>query len=330
MKRKIVGLILLLILWMSACGQLAESDSETAVSAPPQRTAELVVEEGNGRMMAPSGNISMSESMSNGNNQMADSFIEETGGMLSVFSRDDAPEIKLNDITVVNDESRRAKQVVLIFANHDNMSQFLSAYPNWVAEVWEDDENLFGIDIYDGNTEEWLGWGQVDFADGTVVDSYVPMDLSPELFQARRDLVEAFIFADAELLARLEAIEQWEYETYYNKWDEAFETYFYKGLDELVVISFVDSENNEIYIETIEDPAALSEEDTLREVQDRAVVIAYEAENLWDYLRDVDDWSTYVTPIDDSQWMVEFATTDARLFYALVDVSSEKIIETGQ
>ncbi|MEM7336108.1 MAG: hypothetical protein AAF490_28770 [Chloroflexota bacterium] len=326
MKQKLFIFILFFVLLGSACDQPSE-DGGTAVSNPPLTNSEMVPNEGNGRMVS---GATMSESMSDGGSQMSSVESEESsGGLLSILERTAVDSITIGDITVLNDDSRQAKEAVLIFANHDTIPNFLAGYPNWVAEVWDEGELVFGINLLDGETQEWLGWGQIDLSDESIVDLYVPMDLPPEQFQAGRDRVEAFIFEDAEILARLGDVSLWGYDTYYNKWDSTFETYFYKGIEELLVVTVIDEQNDELYINAIKDPSALTEAQTVNEAQDRAITIAYDAENVWDFIGEVDDWSTYVTPVEENQWLVEFVTTDARLFYALVDLSSEQIIESG-
>ncbi len=214
-------------------------------------------------------------------------------------------------------------------ATSGEFADWLAGYNHWQGSAYPDDTEpgLWYVDFYDETVDEWLGWAAVDLNTGEIVDSFVPRPLPPEEFQAGQERVTAFVLNDPEVLALLEDPDLWELGVDFNRYDQQWEAWFARGLDALVVTLYQDGDN--FYIDEIEDANALSEQQALQAARDQAITLAYEAEGVWEALDGVDDWYTYTERQGDNLWSVEFTTADGELFYALVDVAAEKVLETA-
>ena len=231
----------------------------------------------------------------------------------------ESPEIEYSD-----DDAQRAIQ---LFTAQDDVAAFLADYPDWQGESWPEDDagQIWGIDLYSEAADEWLGWGQVNVSTGEVIEYFVPRDLSPEEFQAGLEKVEKYVFADAEILALLGDPEAWDHETRWNRWEANWEVWFGKGLDEWLVVVYL--EDDYASLEII-DPTAFEAEEQERLNRDQAIELAWEAEGIGEALDGVDYWTTYVENQGGSQWSVSFVSGDTELFYALVDIESWEVLES--
>ncbi len=201
----------------------------------------------------------------------------------------------------------------------------LANYPDWTADAYPEDEEagLWGVDFYSETADEWLGYVLVDLPAREVVEMDVPRELTAEEYQAGLEKVEAFVLRDAEVLALLGDPAQWERHTEYNRWDETWETGFYRGLDEWVAVTTLDGDD--VYLEGIYDPYEFEAEQAERQRRDEAIGLAWEADGIDRALDGVDNWRAYVSPQGDNVYAVTFAAEDAELFYALVDVAAGQL-----
>lgn len=226
----------------------------------------------------------------------------------------------------VSDEAARAIQLL---AEEPEVAGWLASYPDWTGDAWlEGEDGLhYHVDLYSAAADEWLGWGYVNVADGLVEDYFVPRELTAEEFQTGRELVEAFVFSDEEVLARLGNVDDWGYDTWYNRWDANWQVWFWYGLEELAVT--VNIWEDEPYLDSITNPAEFEAEEAAENSKNQAIELAWQAEGIDQAVAGVDNWQTYVAQQGDTIWAVTFATEDRELFYALVDIESWTVLESS-
>jgi hypothetical protein len=224
--------------------------------------------------------------------------------------------------------SDEARQAIQILAAIPEVGEWLATFPDWEADAWQDDEDgrFYSVDLYSEAADEWLGWGYVNVSDGTVDDYFVPRELSAEEFQAGLERVEQFVFSDGELLGRLGDVANWEHDSWYNRWEGNWEIWFWYGLEEVAVT--VSIWEDELYIDRIYNPAELEAEEAAENSKNMAIDLAWQADGIDQAVAGVDNWQTYVSQQSETVWAVTFATTDQELFYALVDIESEQILES--
>lgn len=224
----------------------------------------------------------------------------------------------------LSDEARQAIQLV---AEIPEVADWLATFPDWTGDAWQEGEDdFYSVDFYSETADEWLGWGYVNVTDGVVDDYFVPRELTAEEFQAGQAHVEQFVLKDEEILARLGDVTNWEHDTWYNRWDANWEVWFWQGLEEIAIT--VSIWEDELYLDRIYNPAELEAEEAIENSKNEAIGLAWQAEGIDQALADVDNWQTYVSQQSDTIWAVTFATTDQELFYALVDIENEQVLES--
>lgn len=225
--------------------------------------------------------------------------------------------------------SDEAALAVQLLGAVPEVADWLASYPDWTGDAWLDGDDgvHYHVDLYSAAADEWLGWGYVNVAEGAVEDYFVPRELSAEEFQVGREKVEAFVFGDQEVLARLGNVADWDFDTWYNRWDANWEVWFWYGLDELVVT--VNIWEDEAYLESIRNPAEFEADQALENNKNQAIELAWQAEGIDQAVAGIDNWQTYVSQQGDTVWAVTFATEDRELFYALVDIESWTVLESS-
>lgn len=317
-KRKIIWLLIVAMLLASCSGKQDDggdtptsSSLSTSVSPPASSMTAETRPEMAMEPERPTNNMAATTETAAEPNPAEES--EESGG--SGFS--------IAGLLGLSDE----KKAIRILSNEPIVAEFLEGYPDWNGETWpEDEENdIWGVDFYSEAADEWLGWGMVNVNTGEILDYFVPRDLSPEEFQAGLATVEKLVLNDAGVQARLGDPDLWEHETYFNRWDQIWEVWFWHGLDELAVTVYLDEEN--AYLEEIFDPSQLEAEKEAEWQRDQAIELAWGGEGIDQALDGVDNWHTLVAPQGDL-WAVSFIADDQELFFALVDIENQTIIET--
>ncbi len=312
MKSKLFLLTVLLV-GLMACGgkQLVWVDAAAtgeAATAVPQPVAPDNEEEAATAVPEPNGGMMMTE---------------ETAVVQSEIV---LAEPVSQETEALSDEAALA---VHLLGDVPEVADWLASYPDWTGDAWLDGEDgvHYHVDLYSAAADEWLGWGYVNVADGVVEDYFVPRELSAEEFQVGRETVEAFVFSDQEVLALLGNVADWDFDTWYNRWDANWEVWFWYGLDELVVT--VNIWEDEAYLESIRNPAEFEAEQALENSKNQAIELAWQAEGIDQAVAGVDNWQTYVAQQGDTVWAVTFATEDRELFYALVDIESWTVLESS-
>lgn len=225
------------------------------------------------------------------------------------------------------DEKREA--LVAIVADSDEFSDWLEDYPDYQFNAWGPDENqIWYIEFFDESWEEWLGYANINEDSLEIQDSFAPKPLPTDVYQEQLDIVLPYVLADAEVMGWLnDNPDLWDNYTDWNRWEQIWDVAFYRGITAVVVKVRVD-ENSNPYIDAIVDPNVLDEEDALDEARNAAINLAYGAEGIDAALEGYDDWASYAEPQGGDVWSVTFAATDKLLFFALVNLENEEILET--
>ena len=260
-----------------------------------------------------SSNQMSSPNMSAGNNNMMGSAAIPT---ITNFPEDDI-------------DSADERQALEIFVQEKAIALLLADQDAWHVEMWfNDEEQRIEIDLFDAEWE-WLSWGSVSLDENTVLEMYAPQPLTAEEYQTQQAQAESVVLKNGEVLAVLGDLTQWERYAWYDEWEGAWEIAFYRGLDEIVVR--VESYDGEMMVGSIENLALLTEEEQLAENRNQAIELAWQAEGVDEALFGSDEdieWQTFVTHIEDGRYGVSFATADQELFFALVDIDSQQIVES--
>lgn len=216
------------------------------------------------------------------------------------------------------------KAIALVVADSE-MAAYLEFFPGWTAEAYQEDGDIWSVDVFDSDGE-WQGYGQVNIVTEEILEIYAPMPLTPEEFQAGQEAARGLVLADAEVLALLGDPETWEYSIDYNRYDEIWDMYFYRGLDAWDVL--VNQYDGEFHLDQIVDANRMEEQEALRWAKDQAIELAYSAEDVWDRLDGIDNWYTFVENQGGSVWSVSFTNDDRVLFFALVNIDTQEILES--
>ena len=311
-------IFLILAVFLVACGA---TNAGISPKPSPSEPTTVVQEEVGGENAGMSDNAGMSgNSMSD--NSMSDNNMNSRQG-------DNSAPTLFGGRDSGDGYSRDEAEAIQHLAKHAEMATYLANYENWEGDVWLDDEaDVYYIEFYDPIKDEYLGSGAVNAQTGEISDLFIPRELSTDQYQAEQTIVQDIILNDAELLALLDNLEGWEYDTDYDRYEATWYTWFYKGLDEFVVsVSFYDGDP---YIDEMYDPSAFDEEEQRRVNQDQAIELAFESDIIYEALDGVDDWKAYASPQENGIYAVSIAGNSTELFYALVDIENWKIIETSK
>jgi len=226
-------------------------------------------------------------------------------------------------------DDEKANALIAIVANSEPFESWLANYPNYqVNASGPDDNGVWYIEFYDEPWEEWLGYANFNENTLAIEESFAPVPLAPDVEQAQRDLLLPFVLNDIEVLAWLNNTpDLWDEYSEFNRWDQVWEVTFYRGIQAVKVTATVEMESESIYLQSISDPNILDEEDQLDDQRDSAVSLAYGGDGIDDALNGYDEWTTYVEWQYDEVWSVSFVTEDKTLYYALVDLSDDTILE---
>lgn len=326
MKSRIY-LLAILLLGLVACGG-KQTVPETAVSTSSEQDiaqAESSVEAGVVEVAVAETAVTSSNSMDSGS--MADNIATETAAPTEEVINQSTN----NDGDVGDDDaelSDEARQAIQLVAEIPEVATWLATYPDWAGDAWQDEEDgrFYSVDFYSEAADEWLGWGTVNVADGIVEDYFVPRELTAEEFQAGLARVEQFVFNDEEVLARLGDAATWEHDTWYDRWDAKWEIWFWNGLEEMAAT--VSIWEDDIYLDRIYDPTEMEAEEAVENSKNEAIGLAWGAEGIDQALSGVDNWQTYASQQSDTVWAVSFVGDGEELFYVLVDLENEQILES--
>ncbi len=277
--------------------------------------------------MSGSNNMSDSNSMSGSNNMSGNSMAASGNNMMGATAQE-IPEI--TEFPDADIDSMQERDSLAILVTDGPIARLLAQTPDWHVEMWENEEwQTMEIDLFDADWN-WIAWGAVSLEDNgrpvEIVDTAAPNPLTEEEYAAGIKMAEGLAQSDPAVIKALGDPAEWELYTWYDEWDGSWQVGFYKGLEEFGVR--VEEYDNEWMVGDITNLALLEEEQQISDNQSRAIDLAWQADGIDDALFSEDvEWSTIVTHLGGTEYGVSFVTTDQELFFALVDIEAEQVLE---
>jgi hypothetical protein len=228
------------------------------------------------------------------------------------------------------DDEAILQELGAILAETDTFADWLPQHPNYQTGGWQSDGPIWHVEFYNESLDEWLGYGIMNRDTGEVFEAFAPKPLPTDLYNELLPRVNAFVMQDDEVMGLMNQVpEAWDIYPDYNRWEQTWEVGFYRGVEGFVVkVSFDDAFDN-IYIDQILDANMLSEDEALDNARDEATNLAYQVEGVWEALDGHSDWMTYTEDLGDGVWGVTFSEYDEELFYAVVNINEDTVLETS-
>ncbi len=226
----------------------------------------------------------------------------------------------------------QAQKAIQLVAASEQFADFLAQYPNWLGWAEQDDGDWWYVEFWSADYEEWLGEAVVNLQTGEIRESFVPRPLPAEKYAELLPRVQAYALADGEVQALLGDPAQWEVWADYDRWEGVWFVDFTRGLDHYVAVVRVETDENgqqAFVLEELFDANLMDAEEQERANRDTAVALAYEAEGVDAALDGHDDWTTYVEPLEENVYSVEFVAGGQELFHAVVNIAQGTILETS-
>ncbi len=230
--------------------------------------------------------------------------------------------------TYAQSDEETEQALIQIVAATDTFVDWLANYPDWIGHAYKSDDgsNNWYVEFYNADESDWLGYANINADDGEIYDSFAPVPLAPDIYQEQQPRIQALVLDDPEVMARMTDTAAWDAYTDYNRYEALWDVYLVRGIDAILVKARLD-ENENFSIDSIVDPNELSEEQVEQAARDKAIGLAYSGEGLDQALDGHDNWHTYVENQGGPRWSVAFEADGQQLFYALVDVATDKVLE---
>ncbi|MEM7348349.1 MAG: hypothetical protein AAF485_29315 [Chloroflexota bacterium] len=301
----------LAILCLAGCGsalvklaQQAAANQQPASEATAQPTTSIVIEE-----TAPTSDRNSSTDSDN-------SMMSSGNGMQQPAT---APQ---RAIAVGEGEEAEAIQIAVA---HPEIAAQLQTNPDWMAEAFPEEDGLWVVEFFSEAEDIELGFVLVSLNTREVVDFFIAEQLDPDALAAGQERVEALVFNDSEVIARLGDPLGWEREIEYDPFEKAWVVWFIKGREELHVLVF--EEEGDYFIDQVVDPTAFTEVEQQINARNTAIELAFEADGVDQALQNTDDWYAYVEPQSNNQWSVAFVSNGQELFFAVVDLETDEVVQ---
>jgi len=231
---------------------------------------------------------------------------------------------------LAQDEDPNRAKVIFAVEHTDEFAEWLAAWPDYIPEAWGPDENgVWYVEFYDAAHEEWLGYANINGETYEILDSFAPTPLPTDVFQEQMPRVLTVVAHDAEVLAWLDNLpELWEVYADWNRWDQQWEVYYVRGIEQVTAYVVFDEEGG-VQITDVVDPTALDDEEALAEARNSAINLAYQSPGIDEALSGHDNWTTYAQQQGgEDVWGVAFVDGDTPLFFALVDLAAGEVLST--
>ncbi len=235
------------------------------------------------------------------------------------------------DVTRAQDDDPQAQLAIALVSASPEFADFLAEYPNWSAGAEQEDGNWWYVEFWDETTDEWLGDATVNIETGEISESFVPRPLSAEEYAEWQARVRQYALTNLEVVAVLGDPEAWDVWVDYDRFDAQWYVEFTRGLDRYIAIVLVETDDGgrqTIYLDEFFDANEMDAEERERANRDAAVALAYEAEGVDEALDGYDDWTTYVEPMEENIYSVEFVAGGQELFHAVVNIAENTILES--
>jgi hypothetical protein len=225
-----------------------------------------------------------------------------------------------------DDDADRAVEIV---AKTPEFYAWLEQYPGSFGQASDDDgDGIWYVEFYAEDWNEWLGYADVNLATGEIVESFIPLPLTAEEFQRGQDRIVPLVQQDAEISAMLGDPILWNMYVDFNRYDRVWEVNFYRGIQALQVIVTLNEDEDYFSIEEIRDPNALEADEQREAWRDEAINLAYSGDGAGEAIDGYDDWTTYAENLRPGVWSVAFVAGGQELYFAVVDVNNDTVIET--
>ena len=231
---------------------------------------------------------------------------------------------------LAQDEDPNRAKAIFVVENTEPFTEWLETWPDYIPEAWGPDENgVWYVEFYDAAHEEWLGYANINGETYEILDSFAPTPLPADVFQEQMPQVLTVVAHDAEVLAWLGGLpELWEIYADWNRWDQQWEVYHVRGIEQVVAYAVVDEEGD-VQITDVVDPNVLDDEEALAEARNAAINLAYSSPGIDTALTGHDNWTTYAQQQGgEDVWGVAFVDGDTTLFFALVDLAQGEVLST--
>jgi hypothetical protein len=225
----------------------------------------------------------------------------------------------------------QAQLAITLASASPEFVDFLAQYPDWEGWAEQEDGDWWYVEFWSEESDEWLGNATVNIETGEIRDSFVPRPLAADEFAEWQPRVQQYALDDPEVLALLGDPEEWDVWADYDRFVAQWYVDFTHGLDHytaIVRIETTDAGKQELVLDDLFDVNELEAEQRDRANRDAAVALAYEAEGVDTALDGYDDWTTYVEPMEENVYSVEFVAGGQELFHAVVNLADGTILES--
>lgn len=232
-------------------------------------------------------------------------------------------------ITTYAQDDEREQQAIDLAAQTEELAGWLAEHDGWIGYAYESEDasNVFYVEFYTAAEDDWLGYANVDLNSGAVMDAFAPRPLPADEYATGQERATKIVLADPEVQLRLLDPVLWDYYVDFNRYERVWEVYFYRGTEALKVKLTLEDYSGYNFIE-ITDQNALNEEETLNNMRNEAISLAYSAEGIDSALEGYGAWFTYVEQQAGPLWSVAFVSDERELFFALVDIVANQVIQS--
>ena len=234
-------------------------------------------------------------------------------------------------VAPVNAQDDEQHAINIALANED-VATVLADIDDYSVEAYPEEEGLWGVEFFIETDDDWqwLGWVLVDMETAETIEVYMVRFLTEDELATIAAEAEQILLNDPEVLAALIDPELWEVYTWYIPEDQTYFVEFYRSIDAYVASFYLWDEDEELvlHFDSFTDGNALEAQEQIAHDRDTAILIAYESDDLYDAIADVDEWEVYAQNIRGSQWSIEFVSGNQRLYYALIDIETETVLES--
>ncbi|NWF67461.1 MAG: hypothetical protein HXY40_00100 [Chloroflexi bacterium] len=210
-------------------------------------------------------------------------------------------------------------------AQSPDFAEWLAQYPNWQGYAYLADTDIYYVEFYDESGDEWLGYAVINLGTREIADSFIPRPLPPDVYAEQQARIQVLVLEDPEVLARLVDPLLWAMYSDFNRYEQTWDVYFVRGTEAILVR--IELTEYSFSITEITDAFALSEEEALEDARNEAIMLAYSADGIEQALDGYDEWTTYTEHQGDGLWSVTFTAGGQELFFALVDVAVDEVLE---
>lgn len=218
--------------------------------------------------------------------------------------------------------------VITVVASSDAFREWLEQHPGYTGNAWVEADTIWHVEFYNADGSEWLGYALIDSKTGAITESFIPLPLPADVYQRQLERLQPLVLDDPEVTALIQDPLLWDYSLDYNRWEQRWEAYFWRGVQAWQVNLYYDEDNQDFSIEDIFDPNILEAETAFRADRDRAIQIAYTADNVDQALNGYDNWTAYAENLSGALWSVSFVSDEQELFFAVIDLETDRVLET--